>query len=183
MKTATRLAILLMLLTALASARKRDPLTEAEADQLRNAAMEPQKRLKLYIAFTSARLASIDRLRSDPQAGQDRGRRIHDLLEDFSTLLDEINSNLDTYVARPLSKDDRKDFQKGLKEVTAACDQWDAKLKALKSAVENDPGLRNDSQNFRFVLQDAEDALKSTADMAREYSEYRDVDDKPVKKK
>jgi hypothetical protein len=182
-KTATHLVVMLLLLTALASARKRDPLTEAEVDQLRQAALEPQARLKLYIKFIDARLASIEQLRSTPQPAVDRGKKIHDLLEDFTALLDEINDNLDTFQARPLTKDDRKDFRKGVKEVITACDQWDTKLKALKSAAENDPELRKDSPNFRFVLQDAEDALKSAADVAREYSEYKDVEEKPAKKK
>jgi hypothetical protein len=183
MRTATRLVILFLLMVAVASARKRDPLTEAEADQIRHAALEPQTRLKLYIKFTDARLASIETLRSAPQPGPDRGRKIHDLLEDFTALLDEINDNLDTYQGRPLTKDDRKDFRKGVKAVVGACDQWDGKMKALKSALETDPELKKDYPDFRFVLQDAEDALKSTAEMAREYSEYKDVDEKPEKKK
>lgn len=183
MRTAERLVVLLLLLAAIASARKRDPLTEAEADQIRHAALEPQARLKLFIKFTDARWASIDQLRTEAQPSPDRGRSIHDLLEDFTALLDEINDNLDTYEGRPLTKDDRKDFRKGLKEVITACDQWDVKIKALKSGLETDPQLRKDSPNFRFVLQDAEDALKSTADMAREYSEIKDVDEKPAKKK
>jgi hypothetical protein len=182
MKAATRVVVLVLLLAAVASARKRDPLTEAEADQIRHAALEPQTRLKLYIKFTDARLASIEQLRSTAQPTADRGRKIHDLLEDFTALLDEINDNLDTYQGRPLTKDDRKDFRKGLKEVLTACDQWDAKLKALKSAVETDPQLQKDYVNFQFVLQDAEDALKSAADMAREYSEIKDIDEKPAKK-
>ncbi len=67
--------------------------------------------------------------------------------------------------------------------MVTACDQWALKLKALQSSVETDPKLKKESSEFRFVLQDAEDALKSSADMAREYSEYVDVDDKPAKKK
>jgi hypothetical protein len=183
MRTATRLVILFLLMVAVASARKRDPLTEAEADQIRHAALEPQTRLKLYIKFTDARLASIETLRSAPQPAPDRGRKIHDLLEDFTALLDEINDNLDTYQGRPLTKDDRKDFRKGVKAVVEACDQWDGKMKTLKAALETDPELKKDLPDFRFVLQDAEDALKSTAEMAREYSEYKDVDEKPEKKK
>jgi hypothetical protein len=183
MRTATRLIILLLLVAAVASARKRDPLTEAEADQIRQAALEPQTRLKLYIKFTDARLSSIENLRSSAQPSADRGRRIHDLLEDFTALLDEINDNLDTYQGRPLTKDDRKDFRKGLKAVMEACDQWGGKMKALKSALETDRELQKDLPDFRFVLQDAEDALKSTTEMAREYSEYKDVDEKPDKKK
>ena len=56
MKPAKKLVLVLLLLTVVASARKRDPLTDAETDQLREAAMEPYKRLKLYIKFAQARL-------------------------------------------------------------------------------------------------------------------------------
>jgi hypothetical protein len=182
-KRARQLAILLLLLSMVASARKRDPLTEAEEDQIRDVAQEPYKRLKLYIKFTDARLEAIDQLRADPKQADGRGRRIHDLLEDFTALLDEINSNLDAYEGRPMTKDDRKDFHKGLKEVITACDGWDVRLKALKSAGETDPQTIKESQDYKFVLQDAEDSLKSAADMAREYSEIEPADDKPAKKK
>jgi hypothetical protein len=182
MKRAKQLVALLLLLSAVASARKRDPLTEAEEDQIRNVAQEPYKRFKLYIKFTDARLQAIDQLRADPKEAGPRGRKIHDLLEDFTALLDEINSNLDAYEGRPMSKDDRKEFHKGLKEVIAACDSWDAKLKTLKSATETDPQTIRESQDYKFVLQDAEDALKSAAAAAREYSEIEPADDKPAKK-
>jgi hypothetical protein len=183
MRTAYRLALLLLLLATVAAARKRDPLTEAEADEIRHAAMEPYQRLKLFIKFTDLRLANIDALRADPQPEPGRASKIHNLLEDFTALLDEINDNLDQYQGRPLTKDDRKDFRKGLKEVVTACDQWELKLKSLQSSVETDTKLQKESSEFRFALQDAGDALKSTADMAREYSEYVDVDNKPAKKK
>src|SRR5499427_3259279 len=115
MRIASALVLLLLLVTTLAAARRRDPLTEAEADQLRQAALEPYKRLQLYIKFTNARLTSIDQTVADPNQAAGRGRKIHDLLEDFTALLDEINDNLDMYQGRPLTKDDRKDFKKGLK--------------------------------------------------------------------
>ncbi len=183
MKTAKKLIILLLILSVVASARKRDPLTEAEADQIRDVSFDPLKRLQLYVKFTQARLDSIDQLRADPKQADGRGPKIHDLLEDFTALLDEINDNLDQYEGRPMSKDDRKDFHKGLKAVIAACDKWDAKLKALKSAIETDPQTMKESQDYKFVFQDAQDALKSTADMAREYSEVEPAEDKPGKKK
>ncbi|HKD44717.1 MAG TPA: hypothetical protein VKD24_03605 [Candidatus Angelobacter sp.] len=183
MKTAKKLVVLLLVVSAVASARKRDPLTEAEEDQIRNVAQEPYKRLKLYIKFTQSRLDSIDQLRADPKQMDGRGQKIHDLLEDFAALLDEINSNLDQYEGRPMTKDDRKDFHKGLKETVDACDKWESLLKSLKSAMETDPQTRKESEDYKFVFQDAEDSLKSTADMAREYVEVQPAADKPSKKK
>lgn len=175
-------AILLLLLTTIASARRRDPLTESEADQLREASLEPYKRLKLYIKFTDARLESIDQLRSDPKQADGRGQKIHDLLEDFTALMDEVNDNLDQYQGRPLSKDDRRDFHKGLKEVIEACDKWETHLKALQTAAETSPETQKESQDYRFVLQDAQDAVKSSAEAAREDAETTPIEPKDKKK-
>jgi hypothetical protein len=49
--------------------------------------------------------------------------------------------------------------------------RFDLKLNALKSASETDPVTKKEAPDFRFVLQDAMDSLKSNADMAREYME------------
>jgi hypothetical protein len=171
MKTKTKIFLLLLLLSITASARRRDPLTEAEADKLREVAMEPYKRLKLLINFTEARLVAIEQVRVDPKLAKERGKQIHDLLEDFTSLLDEINDNLDQYEARPLNKDDRKDFKKGLKELIEADERFDLKLRTLQSATQTDPEARKEYPDFRFVLQDAQEALKSNAEMAREYME------------
>jgi hypothetical protein len=171
MKLATKMAVLLLLLALPAAARRRDPLTEAEADQLREVAMEPYKRIKLMIKFTEARLVAIDQIRVDPKLAAGRGKQIHDLLEDFTSLMDEINDNLDQYEGRPLDKDTVKQYHKGLKELIEADERFDLRLRTLQSAAETDPITRKEAPDFRFVLQDARDSLKSNADMAREYME------------
>jgi hypothetical protein len=171
MKLATKLTLLLLVLTLTAVAKRRDPLTEAEADQLREVAMQPYERIKLMIKFTEARLVAIDQVRVDPKLAPGRGKQIHDLLEDFTSLLDEINDNLDQYEARALNKDTVKQYHKGLKELIEADARFDLKLRTLKSAAETDPQTRKELPDFRFVLQDAQEALKSNSDMAREYIE------------
>jgi hypothetical protein len=183
MSAVKKIVLGMMLLAAvLAFARKRDPLTDAETDQLRQVALEPEKRLKLYIKFTEARLDAIDQARSDPKQADGRGEKIHNLLEDFTSLIDEINDNLDQYEGRPLSKDDLKDFHKGLKEIVMAEDRFRARLRSLHHDVETDPQTRTESRDFMFALNDAEDALKSSLDMAKEYSAEKDQQ-KPGEKK
>ena len=175
MSTAKKLAlIVLMLTTTLAFARKRDPLTDAEADQLRQVALEPQKRLKLYIKFTEARLDSIDQARSDPKQAQGRGPAIHNLLEDFTALIDEINDNLDQYEGRGLDKDQTKDFHKGVKEVITAEQRFRARLRTLRHDIDTDPQTKTESRDYMFVLQDAEDALKTSLEIAQEYAKQKD---------
>jgi hypothetical protein len=182
MSTAKKLALIILLLTVtLAFARKRDPLTDAEADQLRQVAMEPQKRLKLYIKFTEARLDSIDQARGDPKQAQGRGKAIHDLLEDFTALIDEINDNLDQYEGRALDKDQTKEFHKGIKEVVTAEQRFRARLRTLRHDIETDPQTKTESQDYTFVLQDAEDSLKSSLEMAQEYAKEKD-EQKPAEK-
>lgn len=175
MSTAKKLALIVLLLTTtLAFTRKRDPLTDAEADQLRQVAMEPQKRLQLYIKFTQARLDGIDQARSDPKQAQGRGNTIHNLLEDFTSLIDEINDNLDQYEGRPLDKDQTKEFHKGIREVITAEERFRARLRTLRHDIDTDPQTKTESRDYVFVLQDAEDALKSSLDAAQEYAKEKD---------
>jgi hypothetical protein len=103
------------------------------------------------------------------------------LLEDFTALIDEINDNLDQYAGRPLNKDDEKDFHKGLKDVMTAEQRFRARLRTLRHEIETDPQTRTESKNYAFVLQDAEDALKSSLAIAQEYS--KDKDEAGEKKK
>ena len=50
---------LVLLIGAAASAqRHRDPFTQNEIDQIRDASWEPQKRLSLYVNFARARLVA-----------------------------------------------------------------------------------------------------------------------------
>ena len=56
----TVLAMLALPLTA--QKRQRDPLTEAEVDQMREAADFPNKRLELLVKFNRDRVAQIDQL-------------------------------------------------------------------------------------------------------------------------
>jgi len=171
MKIAAKLMLLLLLLSVAGSAKRRDPLTEAETDQLREAAMDPYNRIKLMVKFTEARLTAIEQIRLDPKQAVDRGKQIHDLLEDFVSLMDEINDNLDQYEGRKFDKDSVKQYHKGLKELIEADSRFEVKLQNLKSASETDPVTKKEAPDFRFVLQDAMDSLKSNADMAREYME------------
>lgn len=175
------LPILLLFLTVAAEAKRRDPLTEAETDQLREVALEPYKRLKLLVKFADARLVLIEQLRADPKEADGRGQKIHDQLEDFTSILDEINDNLDQYAGRPLTADDNKEFRKGIKEVISACDQFDLKLKTLRSEALSDPQTKKELSDFQFALQDAQDAIKSSLDVAKEYATDKNVDSTPKK--
>jgi hypothetical protein len=186
MSHARKISIVLLILTLMSStvsfARKRDPLTEAETDQLRELRLEPAKRLKLFGKFAAARLDSVDQALNDPKQAQERPAKIHDLLEDFSSIVDEINDNLDMYQSdNKLDQDQHKQYRKGLKDLIAEEGKLRARLRTLQHDIESDPKLKTESQAYIFALQDADSALKSSLETARQYSTEKD-EEKPEKK-
>ncbi len=143
---------LLMLGTAWAG-RRRDPLTPLEIDQLRDAAWEPEERLKLYVKFARDRLTSLEKARSDPKV-TNRAQQTHDGLQDFLDIYDELNDNIDTYLGR------KADLRKALKAIIEADIEFQAKLRALKDSAE---ASKEESGQYQFLLENALDAVDNSA--------------------
>ena len=144
----------LLLLLPLSAQKKNDPLNPVEIDQLRDAMLDPDERLKLYVKFTRDRMAKLEEMRADPKTTE-RGLKTHNLLQDFLTLYDELNDNVDMYVGR------RNDIRKPLKIVIEADTEFQSKLRALKDAAAANP---TEAKQFEFVLTDALDSVDSAAD-------------------
>ncbi len=163
MQDVRRLAVVVLLLVVATSAQRRrhDPLTEAEADQMREVAQEPEKRIKLVIKFAQARMQAIEQLRGDPKMAEGRGKQIHDLLEDFTALVDEIGDNVDMYARR------KDDIHKAVGEVITADSAFQLKLRALKEAA-SDPKTAQEAKEYEFALQDAIEAVDSNLQDSRD---------------
>jgi hypothetical protein len=147
-------ASLLLAATFALAQRHRDPLTQPEIDQIRDASWEPRQRLTLYVQFARARLVKMEQMRADPKT-KDRPQQTHDLLDDFQLLYDELNDNIDTYVDR------KDDIRKPLKLIIDADTEFQAKLRALKDAADVPPG---EAQQYEFVLSNALETLDTSAE-------------------
>ncbi|HEY4904980.1 MAG TPA: hypothetical protein VIH89_16015 [Candidatus Sulfotelmatobacter sp.] len=145
---------LLVVGVAASAQRHRDPLTQAEIDQIRDASWEPRERLALYVSFARTRLVKLEQMRSDSKT-KDRGQQTHDMLDSFLLLYDELNDNVDTYVDR------RDDIRKPLRTVIEADTEFQAKLRALKDAADIPPVEAN---QYEFVLTNALDTLDTSAE-------------------
>jgi DNA repair exonuclease SbcCD ATPase subunit len=157
---------LLLVLTAIplaAQRHRREPLSDPEIDQLREAAQDSQQRMHLFVKFARARMTAIEQLRGDPKLAEGRGARIHDLLEDLTTLEDEVTDNLSAY------SDKQQDMRKAVKEIIEMDSEFQVKLRAIREAT--DEVTKKESQEYRFALQDALEAVNSSADTAREVLE------------
>ena len=144
--------ILMLSLVPARAERRRDPFNQVEIDQLRDAAQEPEVRLKLYVKFARARLDAVEKVGSDPKE-TDKPQATHDRLQDFLDVYDELNDNVDTYADR------NNDIRKPLKSVIEADNEFQAKLRALKDAANTTP---EQAKPYEFLLSNAMDTLDSS---------------------
>jgi hypothetical protein len=149
-------AVVALLLAGLplGAQHRRDPLTQPEIDQIRDASWEPRQRLTLYLQFARARLVKLELMRNDPKA-TNRPQQTHDLLDDFQRLYDELNDNIDTYVDR------KDDIRKPLKLIIEADTEFDSKLRALKDAADVKP---EETRQYEFVLTNALDTVDTSSE-------------------
>jgi hypothetical protein len=136
-----------------AQQHKRDPLTDAEVDQMREAADLPDKRLELLVKFARERVFNIESLRGE----SGKAKEIHDLLQDFTSILDEIDDNIDMYASH------NADMRKGLKYVIEADSEWQLKMRQLKEKSPSD-----ELQQYAFALTNTTDTLADSAKTSRE---------------
>jgi hypothetical protein len=150
----TQIGVGVLLLTAVAAVAQqhRDPFTQPEIDQIRDASWEPQQRLGLYVKFARARLVALEQMRNDPKT-KNRAHETHDRLDDFVLIYDELNDNIDTYIDR------KNDIRKPLKLVIEADSEFQAKLLAVKDAADVAP---NEAQQYEFTLTNALDTVASS---------------------
>jgi hypothetical protein len=148
------LGLVLLLALPICAQKKNDPLNPLEIDQLRDAMLYPDERLKLYVKFTRDRMAKLEEMRSNPKTTE-RGLQTHDMLQDFLTLYDELNDNIDMYVGR------KNDIRKPMKVVIEADTEFQSKLRALKDASTANAA---ELKQFEFLLTDALDTVDTSAD-------------------
>jgi hypothetical protein len=154
--------------TAGAQLRRREPLTPLEIDQLRDAAMDPAARLKLFVHFARARLAVVEQVRNDAKA-TDRGQQTHDRLQEFVDIYDELNENIDNFIER------KEDLRKPLKAVIEADNEFQAKLLALKGAPDAGP---KEADQYRFLV---DNALETVATGVQDHKQLLAAQDEAAK--
>lgn len=152
-KAILALGLLALIQPCLAQQRRHDALNDLEIDQLRDAAQEPEVRLKLYVSFARTRLDKVQQAHSDPKA-TDKDEQIRSGLQDFIDIYDELDENVDTF-------DDRgDDLRKALKPVIEADTEFGSKLRAFKLAIANSP---KEAEAYDFLVGTALEAVDSAA--------------------
>ncbi len=185
MKSIARLFLALLVLLVVAAPAvgqksRRDPLTPAEADELREKAQEPDDRVRLFARFIRERAGALQQTQTDPRFTAERSTRIHGMLDDITALVDEMDDNIDQYDAR------KADLRKALQDVITVDSDLLNKLRAMKQTGIADASQNADSKEFAFALDTAIDTVNGSLDNARKLipeQEERIKAEKAAKKK
>lgn len=108
---------------------REDALSQQEIDQLRDAAFLPTERLRVFTEILNSREKRLEDLLARRRHHTDFPADMHDVLEQFGTITDELNDNLDDYNRR------HRDVRKALPKLIEATERWST---ALRTAEEND---------------------------------------------
>jgi hypothetical protein len=160
----------ILALTVSGFAQQRDYLTADEVDQVREA-QEPNARLLLYVHFAKERIAEIQKFLSKEKAG--RSALIHDALEDYTRIIEAIDTVSDDALRRKVALD------VGMKAVADAEKEM---LATLNKIEESDA---KDLSRFEFALKAAIDTTSDSEELSQEdlHSRAADLTAKDTKEK
>lgn len=134
----------------------KDPLTNTQVEEVRDTGDKPVERIKLYMKYIEQRTAEIHKLATN-QRTQTPNARLHNLMEEFTRLSDELQDNLETY------SEEHADMRKTLRELVEHTGRWKTSLQEPKT-----------SQDYDFARKTALDTADSTTELARKVLDAQD---------
>lgn len=141
-----------------AQKEERQPLTETQIEQIREAGIYPDERVKLYTKFVDERVATVKGLTNRARSGA-RAKRLDDELQDLTALMDEFGSNLDEF------SDRHADIRASLKPLAEASQRWLSSLRALAG----EPGF---DLSRKEAIESGQDLADQAARLLREQTDY-----------
>lgn len=138
--------------------QKESMLSDAEVEMLRDRAFDPPARVLAFIEFLDDRTKAIDKVntgRRKPGREQDT----HDLMEQFTSISDDLEDNLDDYSKR------HKDVRKVLPKLTAATERW-------QTALKSPPDHERYNVSRKLALEAATDLKETATKLLEEQKAY-----------
>lgn len=146
-----RVCLVLLLASAvpmIAQKEKRQTLTSAEIEKIRDAGIDPNLRISLYTDFLDERADALKRL-AGRRASRARAAHMDDQLQDFTALMDELGSNVDQYGDR------KADMRPALKKLNEKTPKWLEMLRGLPTEPAFDEARKEAIESTQDLAQDA----------------------------
>jgi len=141
---------LVLSLTATVRAQGReDALTQAEIEQLRDTNRMPNERVMVFVKFLDERTETIRKLSTGPRH-PGREQDIHDAMEQFLSIADSLEDNLNEYGTR------HRDARKSLPKLLRAIDRWSTILKSPPDDEAYNVSRRLTLESIRDLREDTE---------------------------
>jgi len=116
------LAFIVLLIPAVYAQQRESALSDGEIEKLRDTAYYPPDRVTAFIEFLDQRAKAIDKLTAGKrQPGREQD--IHDLMEQFTSIAEDFEDNLDDYGQH------HRDVRKVLPKALAASERWGTTLR------------------------------------------------------
>ena len=137
-------------------------LSEAEVEQLRDAAMDPAARVLVYQKLIDTRMERIQRVLIDVRA-QGRAKDIHQNMDEVSGIVNELEDNLDEYASA------HRDLRKPLPKLVGATERWQS---ILRQPPENEQYKLARSLALEAVADVKDEATKLIPEQAQYFKEH-----------
>jgi hypothetical protein len=131
---------------------KESALSEKEVEEVRDARLVPSECILLFVKFLDLRTKEIQDLYAKPRhPGREEDTR--ELLQQFTSIADELSDNLDDYGPRHM------DLRKGLPKIIEATERWSSALKSV-------PDGEAYEVNRKLALESIRDLRESATELA-----------------
>lgn len=133
-------------------------LSEAEVEKIRDARLDPAACIELFVKFLDLRVQEIQDLYAKPRRpGREEDTR--DLLEQFTSIADELGDNLDDYGPR------HADLRKALPKILEGTERW-------SSGIKSPPEDGTYSIARKLALESIRDIRESATQLTPEQDEW-----------
>ncbi len=133
-------------------------LSDGEVEKLRATAADWPERILAFTEFLNQRASRIEKLTAGKRV-PGREEDLHDLIEQFTSILDDLQDNLDDYSQR------HRDIRKALPKLVSATERWGT---TLRTPVENEAY----SVSRKLALESLQDVHESAVKMIDEQKSW-----------
>jgi hypothetical protein len=148
---------------------REDALTQAEIEKLRDTNRLPDERVLVFVKFLDDRTDNIRNLTSKPRH-PGREEDIHDALEQFISISDSLEDNLNEYGTR------HRDVRKSLPKLLRAIDRWTSIIKSPADEEAYNVSRRLALESIRDLREDTEHMIEDQRVWFAAHSPQKDAD-------